>query len=698
MMTIRACVKAVCCFTAAAAAFTVLSMMPAPVQGATYYVDFEGGDDGSDGLGEGTAFKHAPGDPEAGGNAASTALQPGDIVLFRGGVPYRGTINIDADGASGNPVTYKGDGWGAERAVIDGADPLEGGWSACESQAACGDNPGWSDIFYTDAPDRYNFFTTLFEDGEFLWFSQDPNPDDPFYYDRFEWFRVVPLDDTSIVLTRTSLTDPSYLTQEDAAFWDNATIAVWRIPNVVTLSPVTGFDPATDTLSFEDIGGDLYDDRDEYYAMLNNLSLVDYPGEVSYDPDAGRIYLWPLTPEDPALHDMSVAVRRVGIDIRGHSHIVVEGFVIRNHFGDFVEHNLGVGIRSTGSGDIATDIVIRNNEITKHRTMEGSGAIRLYNVADVIIENNTVTDNQRSVGILAGGSNIVVRGNSVSRTSRQGIWFMDTHDSMIVGNRVTDIRGTHANGISVYLNSSNILVANNYVTNAPSPFTFEASDTLTVMGNVFDAADGESNVNEWGSEMTGTILFFNNVMVRNSRNAALNIGNGATASYVVRNNIIDGMCPTDAVEVSHNIYTGLEWCQDPDTDFGEGDILEEDLGAIFVDAAGADFHLFEGSAAMDVGTDVSFEVPASAFPSFDFLVDMDGVPRPQGGGWDRGAYEYTTAVIDEIAEAVDPAPDAAEGAVDADSDAQDVEDAAADGGEEGEDGGGDSGCGCVLAV
>ena len=677
----------------------------APAWGATYYVDFEGGSDSNDGLSETAPFQHAPGDPEAAGNPAAVALAPGDTVLLRGGVVYRGSIDIEADGAEGNPITIKGDGWGDEPATIDGSEPFGGTWTPCASQEACGGNPNWESIYFTDAPSGHTFFTTLYEDGEFLWFSQDPNPADPFYYDRIADFRTVPLGDPAITMTRTTLTDPTYFTQDDPAAWDGAYIAAWRIPNVVVIKPVTAFDPATDTITFEDLEGDLYDDRDELYSMLNVIALIDTPGEYVFDEAGGRIYLWPRSSEDPSGHVFTVAVRRYGIDLSGHSHLVIEGLRIARTFGDFVEFNLGVGIVSVASSGTAVDIVIRNNEITRIRTMEGSGAIRLLDTQDVLIEGNTLTDNQRSVGILPGGSNVVVRGNVVRRCSRQGIWFMGNTMSMIVGNTVDDIAGTHANGISVYMDSADILIAGNVVTRSPSPFTFEASSNITVVNNVFDAGDGESNVNEWGSEVTGTVVFANNTLPRNSRNASLNIG-GGTAVYHVRNNIIDGFCPSAAVtDLGNNIYTGLEWCQD-EGDFGEGDFLQEDLGLIFVDAAAGNFDLFADSVAVDAGSDVLALLPTSTFPGYDFTLDIRGVSRPQGAAWDIGAYEYTeTPPPDESVETPDLPPDAPpDGETVPETpdggDATDLsgDDAAPPDGDEGEDGhGGGEGCGCRLA-
>jgi hypothetical protein len=189
---------------------------------------------------------------------------------------------------------------------------------------------------------------------------------------------------------------------------------------------------------------------------------------------------------------------------------------------------------------------------------------------------------------------------------------------------VDDIAGAHSNGISVYMDSADILVAGNRVTRSPSPFTFEASSNITVVSNVFDAGDGRSNVNEWGSDVTGTVIFASNTLPRNSRNASLNIGN--------------------------NIYTGLEWCQD-ESDFGEGDFTEEDLGRIFIDAAAGNFDLFEDSVAVDAGSDVLALMPTSTFPDYDFTLGIRGVPRPQGAAWDIGAYEYTaTPPPDETVE------------------------------------------------
>jgi hypothetical protein len=52
----------------------------------------------------------------------------------------------------------------------------------------------------------------------------------------------------------------------------------------------------------------------------------------------------------------------------------------------------------------------------------------------------------------------------------------------------------------------------------------------------------------------------------------------------------------------------------------------------FVDMAKKDYHLKAGSPAIDAGIELK-EVP----------VDIEGTPRPQGKGWDIGAYEFKGA-------------------------------------------------------
>ena len=49
---------------------------------------------------------------------------------------------------------------------------------------------------------------------------------------------------------------------------------------------------------------------------------------------------------------------------------------------------------------------------------------------------------------------------------------------------------------------------------------------------------------------------------------------------------------------------------------------------MFVQPAAGDFHLVGGAAPIDKGSDVGV------------ASDIEGVVRPQGGGFDYGAYEY----------------------------------------------------------
>jgi hypothetical protein len=50
---------------------------------------------------------------------------------------------------------------------------------------------------------------------------------------------------------------------------------------------------------------------------------------------------------------------------------------------------------------------------------------------------------------------------------------------------------------------------------------------------------------------------------------------------------------------------------------------------IFADAAAKDFHLLPGSVGIDMGEDLSGDVP----------VDIEGTQRPQGAAFDCGCYE-----------------------------------------------------------
>jgi MYXO-CTERM domain-containing protein len=77
---------------------------------------------------------------------------------------------------------------------------------------------------------------------------------------------------------------------------------------------------------------------------------------------------------------------------------------------------------------------------------------------------------------------------------------------------------------------------------------------------------------------------------------------------------------------------------------------------MFVDGSAGDFHLRAGSPAIDTGADLSAEV----------TVDFDGIARPQGAGWDIGAFEHLVPGADAGLAAIDAGGgDAAISALDA---------------------------------
>lgn len=609
--------------------FGVLGFV-ASSRAATYYVDFDTGNDANSGTSATSSWKHAPGDANATGIPArkgylTDPLQPGDTVLFKGGVVYRGSIYIDGrwiNGSQANPVTYKGDGWGSGKAVLDGSAVLPNAWQPCASQASCAGNPHWQNIYYADISGNYTFDQGFYENDEFLWYSQNPNPADPFVYDRTEYLRVIPYNDANIHQTRTAMTDPRYFTQSDPAFWNGAYIISWRIPNVMAIKKITGYDPASHTIHYDDLGGDIYADRDSYYSILNHLSMIDTPGEFCYNETTHRLYVWPR--QTPVSQEsFSVRTLDAGIFNSCVSNLNIEGFIVRKYV-------MGIRAIDSGTGITPQNDIIRNNEVRKLKCNDWY-AIQVGG-NNIRVENNSVTDCQRAVGILGGGDNVVISNNFVSRASREGIWFMGASNSRITGNTVVDCNGTHANGISVYMNSRNNTVSGNRVSNSNIAFTFEQSNNLNVMNNLF-LGDGNISyvVASWG-QMTGTVNFFNNVILGSDGHCSAYLGPDTdTAVFNFKNNIVDG---GGRDQRSNNIYTGLCWNQDISYGWspGPGEIVETNLANIFKNSSAGDYSLKAGSPAIDKGADLSSL----------FNIDYAGVSRPQGSAWDIGAYEYVS--------------------------------------------------------
>lgn len=106
--------------------FLIIAMLMhvSQVMAATYYVDFENGSDSNSGLSISEPWKHSTGDDSATGVPSITNLSPGDLVIFKGGVEYLSTVDIDWSGTSGKYITYRGNtvagDWGSGRAFFDG--------------------------------------------------------------------------------------------------------------------------------------------------------------------------------------------------------------------------------------------------------------------------------------------------------------------------------------------------------------------------------------------------------------------------------------------------------------------------------------------------------------------------------------------------------------------------------------------------
>ena len=142
-----------------------------------------------------------------------------------------------------------------------------------------------------------------------------------------------------------------------------------------------------------------------------------------------------------------------------------------------------------------------------------------------------------------------------------------------------------------------------------------------------------STAGESGSHPVRSIRIINNTFTNNGSGiwgGGISIENPDASDVVIRNNIcsqnrwfqINVEVSAAGLTIDHNLIHGTRGDDELDgTDIVEGDPR-------FASASGANFHLNDGSPAIDAGS--SADAP---------MDDFDGNPRPQGSGYDIGAFE-----------------------------------------------------------
>jgi hypothetical protein len=617
--------KAIRCATSLAVLAVSLALASV-LSAATYYVDFDGGNDAADGLSAAKALKHVPGDPGAAGAAAAIKLAAGDTVIFKGGVCYRGNVVAKWPGAKDKPIVYDGNTagtFGQGRAILDGGE-LVTGWRRCANAAECGGNPNFAKIWTATIPADVKGQTALsvgLTQGDRLAYpAQYPNPVDPFYSDKLEQFLEL-----KTGMTRDGITDPR-LAELGGELLAGGFACVYVTENDLQFPTIASYDAAQGAIKFVKPTGK---DPAGKFAIANSLSakVFDRAGEYVFvdKPEADgrrRVFLWPWDDRDPGEGDgTSCVVRPLAVDLgSGNSYVTVQGFLIRHY-------------QEVLSVRRADGVVIRDNEITRIRGTGFSNAINGSQVNDLLFADNYVHDMPMLRTIVCHtGERVVYRGNKVVRGGRSPLVFYNIKFGRVLGNTILDCRGMHSNGISIYVRCRDILVYGNRVDDSNAALTLQNAERMYVIGNVFSGRD--VLIGLWGGDPLRDSMFLNNTLVSPARNVYCN--NREVTGCVFKNNIFggfDGFHLGEGNTFANNLYTRR--LLKP----GEGEIVAEDMAKVFADPAKGDYRLLPSGPAVDAGTSVDSLLPKETFPGQDFGVDFAGRPRVFGGKIDVGAHE-----------------------------------------------------------
>ena len=311
------------------------------VGGSVRYIDFESGDDASDGRSKGTPWKHHPWDPQAAGQAR--ACQGAHTYVFKQGAVYRGELEANESGTPASPIILTRDpSWGTGPAVLCGSEVVTGWKRGADNPLI----PEPEKVWHADVDWAPRNVWMVGRDGAVTrlalartpnWSITDPddiksqwwtwkNPDKPFdnYTSINGQRRHLAFDLEHI---NTNRPQEYYL---GAILW---TTKGWVMGNPFPAT-VLAVDRQHGSLAFTGQwgGGPAYKIiRGCQYYLEDKPQYLDSPGEFWFDKrgKGGRLYLRLPGDQDPNTARIEVARRIHFLESRGMSHVRVRGLTFR---------------------------------------------------------------------------------------------------------------------------------------------------------------------------------------------------------------------------------------------------------------------------------------------------------------------------------------------------------------------------------
>lgn len=337
-------------------------------------------------------------------------------------------------------------------------------------------------------------------------------------------------------------------------------------------------------------------------------------------------------------------IRNDGINIENVDFIVIDGFrVIQMPFP-------GNGIR----------LVHANNCVVRNTFCDGNGERGIFTgfTDDILIEHNICINSVDEHGIYVSNSSdrAIIRYNECYGNNNIGIHLNGDlsaggdgimSDIQVYGNILHDnnaAAGINMDGLENPIVYNN-LIYNNH--NAQGIALFQGNGAIPTRGaKIFNNTIIVPNDGRWGIHLKDgcneNTQIYNNVIInQHSFRGCITVEN--TNNFTSDYNIVNDKMSTsgDGSRISLAAWQALG--------FGQNTQLADNLTAIFVDAANNDFHLLNGSQAIDAGTNLVSSIVG---------IDLERNARPTGVGYDIGAYEllgcptnlsitmdYTTGII-----------------------------------------------------